>query len=718
MNSSPHIAEHNSTTTSSSDGKSSPRKPTAGRAGHPGVKPGERVHSAERRGLGEDLLPTVCNGASPVGPSGQPKSAFDATEKDPAVASRADDVANVAKPVSSAEPVEAERTASGKADLYADAIKRIRTMPEAEVEQAWLPLALRLPEEHVRNFIKEVSHLTGVGVRTLNARLKAERSHADARVASAHVRDHLGARRMVRYEPENRVKHAEELEAAMMATASPGSFIQFGSALCQVTYKQMPYGQPIGLAEAEAPLVPQIVPLDEVALLERAERVMVFTRPTKDSGVFVRIAIPDAIINILLKKAVHQAPVVTGLLTHPIVLPGSGEILSEDGLHRPTGLFLAGAAVDGVQAYSQAEATEAVHRLRRAFLEGFEFVEPLDADAALAALITGVLRRVLDIAPGLAILASTQASGKTTLARRLHLVLTGQDMPVHAFPQGDEAEMQKRLLAVLLRSPAMVCFDNLLDGTTFRSAALAAAMTGPVLSQRVLGLSRDADCPTNVLFVITGNNLMLGADEVSRWLVVRLASGQARPEQRQFKHADVVGHALGIRSEVLRDVVGIVAGYIRSGVAGPTRTRFHLWDQMVRQPLMWAGAEDVADVFESNESNSEDSLAQRALLSSLVELFGLKEFFASDVARYAAEGRLSAEAYGSMEPSADELQQQLVSALHGLRAKDAKSENSVGRVLQAKVNRPIVIGDERTRTVVLRSRAVNGRKKYRVEGML
>jgi hypothetical protein len=52
-----------------------------------------------------------------------------------------------------------------------------------------------------------------------------------------------------------------------------------------------------------------------------------------------------------------------------------------------------------------------------------------------------------------------QASGKTTLFRKFHIVLTGRDMAVSTFPENDEAEVQKRLLAMLMRSPAMVCFD-------------------------------------------------------------------------------------------------------------------------------------------------------------------------------------------------------------------------------------------------------------------
>ena len=76
------------------------------------------------------------------------------------------------------------------------------------------------------------------------------------------------------------------------------------------------------------------------------------------------------------------------------------------------------------------------------------------------------------------------------LARRLHIIFTGRDMPVSSFPEHDDAEMQKRLLAMFLRSPEMVCLDNITDGLTFRSSAISAVMTSSVLTQRVLGVSR------------------------------------------------------------------------------------------------------------------------------------------------------------------------------------------------------------------------------------
>ena len=601
-------------------------------------------------------------------------------------------------------------------------LDRLSQMPRDALLASWALEAAQLSNAEGEKIVHMVSHLTAVGTQSLNRELKGVRESASRVAGTAEFRERVGDRLSICYEIENRTRQAHHVEQAIVAAAPPGSYVAFGGALAQVATKPLPYTHHIDDSEIVSPSVPQIVPLDDVAVLSRVEDVVVFFAEKK--GRPTPIGVPPMIVKILLEQHDHAAPIVNGLVTHPVVLPRDGSILAADGLHVETGLFLAGASLTDARPYDKDEAIAAFSRLLTNFLEGFEFASELDEHVALAGLFTGVQRRVLEMAPGLAALASTQASGKTTLARRLHVVLTGQDMPVSTFPQGDEAEVQKRLLSTLLRSPAMVCFDNITDGTTFRSSAVAAAMTGPTLSQRVLGMSRDADCPTNVLFVITGNNLSLGADEVTRWLISRLEPRAAQPEQRRFKHPNVVAHALKMRAGVLRDVVGIVAGYLASNVKMENATRFSTWDQMIRQPIIWAGGRDMAEAFQANAESSEDVQAHKALLAALEEAFGKEEFTAADVVK-AVERKVGVglhlsdlKAHWPMtklsQPHQQELGEAMASALSSLRAKDVRSEQSVGRVLKAKEGRVAYIDDDGLLSAKLMSRIVSGRSKFRV----
>ncbi len=585
-----------------------------------------------------------------------------------------------------------------------------------EIIDAWAAQAANLPRDAAEEVIEAVNRLTGVQVRPLRAALKDTREEERREHKEAVTRRRIGKRTEIPYEPENRTAHADEVERLMVKDARPGECVSFGGVLASVADKQVPYTHIIGDETEAGPPVTQIEPLDAVAVLAKIEKVAAFRY-------FDLIAVPQSIVEIVLKKSAHVAPRVNGLLTHPIVLP-DGSILSQDGLDESTGLFLRGISIPQLRPYMQQEAADAVSRIKAELFGEFEFASPLDADIAVAGLLTGVQRRLLDMAPGLALLASMQASGKTTLVRTIHIVLAGRDMPVSTFPENDEAEVQKRLLSMLLRSPALVCFDNITDGTTFRSSAIAAVMTGPVLIQRVLGVSREAECPTNVLLAITGNNLSLGPDELTRWMVCRLAPSSARPHERAFRHPDVLAHVLRMRSDVLRDAIGIVAGFLTSDASSFGSSRFPRWDRMVRQPLLWAGAGDVAEVFRANVEGSEDIGACMGVLKALRVIFGEASFYAADVSaaastdwEYSADERLPKDRITTLgKAEAHDLKTRLVTSLETLRTKDVSSARSVARALRSIVGRPVEIteGSAKSEARLEALPMLDGVARYRV----
>ncbi len=512
----------------------------------------------------------------------------------------------------------------------ASAIEQIASVDANQARAMWLGLALQLSRADAEIFIGRIEHATGAGRQALKGTLREAHAAARAKEHQSNfaelTRDHL----VIQWHPDTCTSTAHQIEARIIATAKPGEYVTFAGALCHVVNKPLPCTHLIDEPDAEPPAVPQIEPLGKVAMLDHVERAVKLYE-LKNNGTQKLIAVPDRVLDVLLEKRDHAAPIVNGLVTHPIVLR-DGTILAANGLHLRSGLYQSGAEATDTRPYTQGEAAGALQRLRGAFLDGFEFATPTDMDNAMAGLFTGVQRRLLDSAPGLAVLASTQSSGKTTLARRIHIILTGRDMPASTFALGNEAEVAKSLLAMLLRNPAMVCFDNIQDGFAFASGTLAAAMTSASIEQRILGLSRDATAPTNVFFALTGNNLSLGNDEVTRWLVTRLAPKTSRPQERNFQHPDVVAHGLKIRAAILRDVVGIVAGCLVAGVTLTTRsTRFPNWDRMVRLPLLWAGGSDVADAFRKNTEESDDVRAHRALLWSLNLTFGGRDFKAADL---------------------------------------------------------------------------------------
>lgn len=550
-------------------------------------------------------------------------------------------------------------------DQCADLLEDLRGMDADRVAAVWAERAADLTETEGRRVIEAVHNRTGAGLRVLGVQLKEARQQAAAR----RVFDRAGNRQTIMHRPAESADQARQL-AGLIRARDPLALVRHAGRPVRVAPARPLHAH--GIASDDAPEQVLVSEHSRATLVAAAEGVALFVQATKNGR--RAIAIPAPVVDQLLACEPGIAPEIAGLVGWPLVLR-SGELLARDGLHDATGLVLHGLPdATELRPYGKTEAGEALAWLREHYLAGFEFASALDADAAIAGLFTAVQRPVLDMAPALAILAAAQSSGKTTLARRQHLVLTGRDAPLSNLPLGNDEELQKHLLALLLTSPAQLTFDNVPDGMVLALGPLNAVLTAPVMEGRVLGATRTVRASTATAVVITGNNLRLGADETSRTLIARLAPAAVRPEARQFAHADIAAHALGIRAQALTHVVGIVAGFLQAAAPGPTRSRFALWDLFVRQSLMWAGASDVAGVFDRNAENAEHLAALRTVLRCLGSEFGGDPFTARDVInRLVISG-------------AD-----LTDALDSLHCRNPMVPKSLGRCLVAQVGRPVEI---------------------------
>lgn len=524
--------------------------------------------------------------------------------------------------------MEEERKAA-EAEAAKQAVEEFLEQPLEELKKHWPQQAAALTTAEAQlAFRKEVVSRIGITVTEYNAIVKEARRELNRVEAQARADRHAAGRQRLLYEPDREGMQAAEVEKLLcnyvVGNDREHEYFIFGGRPSRVITDVLPETHAPGVKDGRPPAVPRIAQYQDATLQTLCEQVVVFERMDQ-MGHPTAIKIPQGVKDIMLNRDDHTcATQVTGLLTHPIVTP-AGEILNREGLHPESRLLQFGAPVDGCRPYTQAEAREAVQRLKRDFLEGFEFESDLDAIAALGFLFSAVQRRVLDMAPGFAIIATNQSSGKTTLARRTHVILSQQDMPVISYPEREE-EMQKTLLSLLLASPALVCLDNIPDGDKFCSASMAAVLTSATYKQRILGASREVSVPTNTTFVITGNNLELGRDEDSRWLTIRLDTRRADPEKRKFANPDVVAHARTIRDAVLRDVIGIVAGGLHAAPELPSGSRFQRWDKMVRRPIAWATGVDLSAVFDRNRENSVERNETAGIMSAIHAVMGDQRF--------------------------------------------------------------------------------------------
>ena len=146
------------------------------------------------------------------------------------------------------------------------------------------------------------------------------------------------------------------------------------------------------------------------------------------------------------------------------------------GYDAATGMFGVFDARDFVVPHcpSRADAESALSTLNELLAE-FSFAAETDRAAALCALLTAAIRPSLPRAPMFHMRAHMVGVGKSYLCELITAFATPQGAAPTTFPVDDE-ECRKLLFAELLRSPAVIEFDNL-TGNLMAHNSLCTALT-------------------------------------------------------------------------------------------------------------------------------------------------------------------------------------------------------------------------------------------------
>jgi len=515
---------------------------------------------------------------------------------------------------------------AGEPSVLDKVLERIRTGPVEEIKRAWAAkMASMPPDTHdaiVRAAAKRLE-MTLTAARAAGKMATAARrvdEQAKARAATAK------GRRSIVIDPTNLQALADTLEELAVASNPVEELLTFGGMLVRVTLRE-----PAGMVHCDAALEPPKIPSFEMhtptSIIGACERGTSLSKVVmRSEGATLEPAeMPPRVMKLIVDNTSHAAPVVRGLVSHPTVV--DRRLVSDPGLDDRSGLFLSHEMKINPRVLTQEQAAQAMARVKDVLLSGFEFESPLDSDMAVYAMMTGVMRKAIDIAPGVSAEAAVQQSGKTTLIRRIHIVLTGRDLPVSPMSE-DEEEMRKALLTYLMGSPAVICFDNVKDGGTIKSPTLAAVLTTTEHVDRILGSTRYAKAPTNTLICFTGNNLVYGSDEASRILQIRLTSSMKNPAERQYRDVDVFSSALASRAAVLEDLLSIGMSY--DGSCKVPSSRYPAWDEAVRRPLIWAGAMDSSQRTAELVDDATADSGREGLVKALYGHFGNKKFKAAD----------------------------------------------------------------------------------------
>lgn len=394
----------------------------------------------------------------------------------------------------------------------------------------------------------------------------------------------------------------------------------------------------------------RMLPLDEHALGYHLAGCVQFWQFRKAGDNFIEVDIdPPArlVRQILSLGRRRELKPLTAIVTAP-TLRSDGSVLAVPGYDARTSLLvvLPDEAVDVPLAPERGEILQALTELMRPF-DSFPLVDPLARGGLLAALLTAVVRPALATAPAFAMDAPVQGSGKTLLASCVSALATGLAPEIwpHTASRDDE-EIRKRLFTALRDGTTALIWDNVTG--VFDSAALAAAITAPVLRDRVLGRSESLSIPNRALLLLTGNNLCPAGDLPRRIIAIRIDPGTDAPFARQFD-LDPLDYVLHHRLELACAALVLMRGWLSSGAprAAGRMASFEAWDDLVRQTVCWIGAEiapsafgDPLDLVRRAQGSDPEQESLFALLEALEGAFASGWFTARETSQRAARARL------------------------------------------------------------------------------
>ena len=353
------------------------------------------------------------------------------------------------------------------------------------------------------------------------------------------------------------------------------------------------------------------------------------------------INVPKDIVQLIRGKNDKRLPVLRGVISAPTLRP-DGSILDKPGYDQKSQLLLIEGELPFVPIITNP--AEPIIEYERAFetiwypFKEFPFVSPCDRAVLVSAILVAVIRPSLRTAPGLAIIASMAASGKTLLARCLARLM---GFPAVALPPvNNEEEMRKRLHSCLRGGDAFILFDNITG--MFDLAALASFLTAEVYGDRVLGASQNEALPNGAFFVATGNNIVLRGDLWRRFTTCRIDPQTDTPEERHFE-LDPENWCTERRQEITSAALTLLRGFIEAGkpkLAKDSLASFEDWNALVRQCVIWIQQEgytgniELGDpcqsIKDARQANPERETL-KVMLDCLVELFPNRAFSVADI---------------------------------------------------------------------------------------
>lgn len=316
------------------------------------------------------------------------------------------------------------------------------------------------------------------------------------------------------------------------------------------------------------------------------------------------------------------------------------------------------------------EAVIALDEILRPF-RYFPLVGASDRTSLLCAILSAVVRPVIDTCPAFGFDAPIQGSGKTLLAKSVAAIATGKRVSIksHVGSRDDE-EIRKRIMSIMLEGEGAVVWDNIMG--VFNSPAMASLLTSCEYSDRLLGSTKTISISNNAVWVLTGNNLQLAGDMPRRVYVCRIDPETQDPFSREFEF-DPETYCLERRMDIIAAGITIIKAWFNAGcphTQGRTAS-FEQWDDLVRQPIAWLATYrpellvDPMDVLRSAKEVDPEQEEWKDMLEALNKKFSTVPFTAKDVMHVYQSVHDSQTGYGTTTPTEDVIHECIHDVLGG-----------------------------------------------------
>ncbi len=298
---------------------------------------------------------------------------------------------------------------------------------------------------------------------------------------------------------------------------------------------------------------------------------------------------PESIARVMLEQGYEQLPPIDRIVRAPF-FDANLELVSVTGYHREPQVWFDEAnalSVDTIPEEVTADlASRAVDFLDTELLSDFGFVDAADRAHVFAALIQPFVRMAIRGPTPLYVIEAPKAgSGKTAVCEVISLVTTGRRLAVRTLTHDDD-ELQKRILAELIASSEIVCFDNVTDRRTLTALPLMNTLTADHVSGRPLGATRVETAKNRALWMLTGNNPKLTSEFVRRCVRTRLDTGLAKPHRRlasSYRHPSFFNWIADNRGRLVRAVLVLVLYWKQQGAkrSEASKSSFDDWAAII-----------------------------------------------------------------------------------------------------------------------------------------